>query len=166
VSGEYQPGKQQLTTPDGIVEQGVKTQVDLDSVAQTAPWLQGLKDYVEQRLIPDAATMVLTNDLQDLYFGKVDGAKKVGTKHSSYLQAVVDSYRSVADSLGTAVKATNDIVKNYKDVEHNNTLNVAGVDKTFTDDSSGGSSASSGQSTSSTGQGSTGQQTSGDQGSF
>jgi hypothetical protein len=165
VSGGYSEGRQRLQTADGIAERGVVTEVDIQSVAAAVPWLQGLKDYVQERLIPDTAKMVVTKDQIDLNFGKFGSASPVGEKHQTYLHTVIDSYRSIAQSLDAAVRATQDIVKNYKDVEHNNALTAKNIDAAFASSSSGssGSSTSSGPPTQQT---SGGQQTSSTQGSY
>ena len=82
----------------------------------------------------------------------------------AYLRDVVASYESVAHSLDQAVKATQDIIKNYRDVEHNNTVNAADVDKSF---AAGGSpSASTAASGAFTTSASTGQQTGSTQGGY
>ncbi|MDT5024547.1 MAG: hypothetical protein QOE61_973 [Micromonosporaceae bacterium] len=159
MSGGYSEGRQRLQTADGIAERGVVTEVDIQSVAAAVPWLQGLKDYVQERLIPDTAKMVVTKDQIDLNFGKFGSASPVGEKHQTYLHTVIDSYRSIAQSLDAAVRATQDIVKNYKDVEHNNALTAKNIDAAFASSSSG----SSGPPTQQT---SGGQQTSSTQGSY
>ncbi|WP_433207175.1 hypothetical protein ACQP00_40860 [Dactylosporangium sp. CS-047395] len=128
-------------TPDT----GVPTQVDIKSLEGAIPWLEGLKQYVQDHLIMQTGAMSLTQNQGDLYFGGVDSSKLVWGKHNRYVDTVIESYRDIAHALDAAVKATESIVKNYKDAEHNNTLNVQAVEKAFTEGSQG--SGSSGTST-------------------
>jgi hypothetical protein len=122
-------------TPDT----GVPTQVDIKSLEGAIPWLEGLKQYVQDHLIMQTGAMSLTKNQGDLYFGGVDSAQLVYNKHNRYVDTVIASYRDIAHALDAAVKATESIVKNYKDAEHNNTLNVQAVEKAFTEGSQGGS---------------------------
>jgi hypothetical protein len=117
---------------------GVPTQVDIASVAGAVPWLEGLKKYVQEHLVPRTGSMTLSKNIGDLYFGGVSSAPGVYHKHNDYVKKVMDSYRDVARALDVAIDATNSIVKNYKDVEHNNAVNVAAVEKAFAGDDSGG----------------------------
>jgi hypothetical protein len=135
----WQSGQPTKTTNDGITQAGVTTKVDVDSLESVVPWLQGLRDYIQDRLIPDSAKMALTDDLSKLYFGDVGSTGSVAATHGRYLQGVVDGYRAVAQSLDAAVTATQDIVKNYRDAEHNNQLTAAAVDKSFASGSPSGS---------------------------
>ena len=118
------------TTPDGIVQQGV-TEVDVETLASAVAWLDGLKSYIQTHLIPDCAKMTITKDESDLWFGGLDSTNQVSGLHSTYVKSAIESYRSMAQSLDAAARATADIVKNYKDVEHNNTLTAQNIDAEF-----------------------------------
>src|SRR5581483_9619824 len=54
---------------------GVPTQVDIKSLEGAAPWLDSLKQYVQDHLITATGAMNLTTNYGDLYFGGVDSAK-------------------------------------------------------------------------------------------
>ena len=130
---------------------GVPTHADIKSLEDVVPRLEFLKNYLQTKLIPYTAEMYLSKNYGDLFFGGVDSAAVVYNKHNGYVKAVVDSYRDVANALDIAAEATKTIVQNYKDAEHNVSLNVAAVEKAFSDNSSGGSTTT----TSSSGNGST-----------
>ena len=117
-------------SPDGIVQQGV-TEIDVDSLASAAGWLDGLRSYIQTHLIPDTATMTITKDMSDLYFGLLDSSGQVAGVHSSYVKTAIESYRTVAQSLYAASQATADIVKNYKDVERSNAVTAQNIDAAF-----------------------------------
>jgi hypothetical protein len=118
-------------------DKGVPTQVDITSLEGAAPWLEGLKQYVQDHLITATGTMHLTKNYGDLYFGGVDSAPLVYNKHNNYVKAVIESYRDVARALGVAAEATKSIAQNYRDAEHNNALDVAAVEKAFSGESTG-----------------------------
>lgn len=147
MSGDHQyfgtaPG-QPYVSPDGIVDQGV-TEVDVDSVANAVSWLDGLKSYVQTHLIPDTAKMTITQGDTELWFGGLDSTSQVAGLHSTYVKAMIDSYRAIAESLDTASRVTAEIVKNYKDVEHNNTLTATNIDAAWASAASNDSSTAPG----------------------
>ena len=147
MSGDHQyfgtaPGHPYVS-PDGIVEQGV-TEIDVDSVATAVSWLDGLKSYVQTHLVPDTAKMIITQSDTELWFGGLDSTSQVAGLHSTYVKAMIDSYRAIADSLGTASRVTAEIVKNYKDVEHNNTLTATNIDAAWASAASNDSSTAPG----------------------
>jgi hypothetical protein len=143
VGDGYQLGNKQGTTADGITTQGVTTHVDIPSLEQAVPWLEGLNHYIQDHLIQDVGKMALSGEQSKLYFGDLDSAQGLASKHKQYVDTVVNSYRDVAKSLDAASQATKDIVKNYKDAEHNNALTAAEVDKSFSNTSGSGTSGSS-----------------------
>ena len=53
---------------EGIVQQGV-TEVDVESVASAVTWLDGLKSYIQTRLIPDTGKMMITQGDTQVWFG-------------------------------------------------------------------------------------------------
>src|SRR5213082_1318941 len=107
---DYTLADNKPTTADGIDQRGVTTNVHIESVAKAVDWLDGLKHYIQDRLIPDVGKMTLTKGDADLWFGGLDSAPEVTTKHSSYVKAVIQSYRGVAQALDTASRATRTIV--------------------------------------------------------
>jgi hypothetical protein len=121
-------------------DNGVPTQVDIASLEGAVPWLEGLKKYMQDHLLQDLAKMKLSKNTGDLYFGGVDSAGAIYGKHNQYVTAVLETYRDVIRALDVAADATGSIVKNYKNAEHNNALNVAAVEKAFSNDSGGGGS--------------------------
>jgi hypothetical protein len=137
------------TTPEGIVQQGV-TEVDVETLASAVAWLDGLKSYIQTHLIPDCSRMTITKDDTDLWFGGLDSAGQVATLHTTYVNSAIDSYRSIQHSLDVAARATSDIVKNYKDVEQNNTVTAQNIDSSFASASGGSGSSIPAQSASST----------------
>lgn len=150
--GGYTLGSaQQCTTSDHITPQGVVTEVDIESVAAAAPWLDGLNNYIQDHLIPDVGKMMVSSDDIPIWFGGLSSAQDVAGKHTSYVRAALTSYRNIAHSLSVASQATTDIVNNYKDVEHNNTVTAQNIDTAFASESgSGGSSTTSTATTSTT----------------
>jgi hypothetical protein len=143
---------QQCTAPDLITSQGVVTEVDIESVAAAAPWLDGLKHYIQERLIPDVGKMAITNDDIELLFGGLSSASEVAQKHMAYVRTAIQSYRDIAESLDATSRVTEKIVKNYKDVEHSNAITVQNIDAAFASEpGSGGSTAGTSTSTSTSG---------------
>lgn len=133
----------------GQPDNGVPTRVDIKSLEDAIPWLESLKKYVQDHLIPDTSGMTLSKNYGELYFGGSDSSQLIWDgKHNGYVKAVVESYRDIAHALDTAAEATKTIVQNYKDAEHNNALDVAAVEKAFSDDSSGSTTTTSTTSTS------------------
>jgi hypothetical protein len=121
---------------------GAPTEVDVDTLAEAIPWLDSLKKYVETTLTNQVVAMLLTGNQAGVIFGGFEGAGSVSSKHKTYVQNAAHSYRNIAQQLDVAVRATQDIVKNYKDAEHNNSLTIQKIDTTFTDEQSGRSDSS------------------------
>jgi hypothetical protein len=142
------PGRPSVS-PEGIVIQGV-TEVDVETLAAAVSWLDGLRSYVQTHLIPDAGKLTITKDDADLWFGGLDSAPQVSGLHSTYVKTAIESYRSVAQTLDAASRATASIVKNYKDVEHNNTVTARNIDAAFAVDPTTGAPPTSSQSTGTT----------------
>jgi hypothetical protein len=136
---------------NGQPDTGVPTHVDIKSLQDAIPRLEYLKHYLQTTLIPYVGKMYLSKNYGDLFFGGLDSAPTVYNKHNGYVKAAVDSYRDIAHALDIAAEATKSIVQNYKDAEHNTSLNVAAVEKAFTDNTGGGTTTT----TSSSGNGST-----------
>jgi hypothetical protein len=143
VSGdEYTLGQTQYTTQDGIAAQGVVTHIDIESINAAIPWLDGLKQYIQDHLVPDVGKMTITNDDFTILFGQLSSSGDVAGKHSSYVTAAIQTYQAIAQSLDAASRATADIVKNYKDVEHNNTVTAQQIEQAFASEASPGSAPS------------------------
>ena len=123
VSGSY-------VSPEGIALSAV-TEVDVESLESASGWLDGLKSYIETHLVPDANKMTITQGDSELWFGGLDSAMKVSTLHSTYVDAVMKSYQTIAKSLDAASRATADIVQNYRDVEHNAKLTATNIETAF-----------------------------------
>lgn len=118
---------------------GAPTEVDVDTLAEAIPWLDSLQKYVATTLTNQVVAMLKTSNQAGVIFGGFDGSRAVSAKHDQYVRMAVDSFRNIAHSLDIATRATQDIVKNYKDAEHNNKLTVAKVDTTFAGEQSGNS---------------------------
>ena len=116
---------------------GMPTQVDITSLESAVAWLESLKSYVQDHLIVATGAMNLSDNYGKLYFGGVESAPAVYGKHNGYVKMVINSYRDIAQALGIAAEATKSIVQNYKDAEHNNSLDVAAVEKAFAGKSGG-----------------------------
>jgi len=146
-NGQLRAVRRQPSTPSGV-----PTEVDIDSLAATIPWLEGLKNYVQTTLMNEVARMAITGNQATVIFGDFQGAKAVSGKHLTYMRSAIESYRAIAKSLDVATRATKDIVQNYKDAEHNNSLTMQKVDTTFaTQSAPGHASSSPAASTSTTG---------------
>jgi hypothetical protein len=124
---------------------GVTTEVDIDSLAQAVAWLDGLKNYIQDRLLPETAKLLLTGGQTTQIFGELQstgtgqtGGPGVADKHHAYVDATISSCKSVAQSLQAASRATQNIVKNYKDVEHNNAVTARTIEGAFASASGGG----------------------------
>ncbi len=113
------------------------TKVDIHSLKAVIPWLTGLKEYLQQHTIPDLGSMVVTKDQGEIWFSKLPSATAISTKHSTYLKTAVQSYQGIIQSLDVAIRATQSIIDNYQNAEHNNKVSIAVVDKAFADNSSG-----------------------------
>jgi hypothetical protein len=124
---------------------GVPTQVDIDTLAETVPWLDSLKKYVQGTLLDQVIAMNDYTYDATTVFGGFAGATAIAGKQKAYMQNAINSYRNIAKSLDVAVRVTQDIVKNYKDAEHNNSLSVQKIESIFAEEASG-KSGSSGQS--------------------
>jgi hypothetical protein len=129
---------------------GVPTEVDIDTLALAIPWLEGLKIYLQTTLMREVVRMAVTDQQSKVVFGTFGSASAVAGKHERYVESAVNSYRAIAKSLDVASRATKDIVQNYKDAEHNNSLTVQKVDTTFASESSPSHSSGSATTASST----------------
>jgi len=86
----------------GQPDNGVPTRVDIKSLEDAIPWLESLKKYVQDHLIPDTSGMTLSKNYGELYFGGSDSSQLIWDgKHNGYVKAVVESYRDIAHALGT-----------------------------------------------------------------
>jgi hypothetical protein len=88
--------------------------------------------------------MTITQGDTELWFGGLDSTSQVAGLHSTYVKTMIDSYRAIAESLDTASRVTAEIVKNYKDVEHNNTLTATNIDAAWASAASNDSSTAPG----------------------
>jgi hypothetical protein len=123
-------------SPEGIAQRAV-TEVDVESLESATGWLDGLKSYIETHLVPDTNKMTITQGDSELWFGGLDSATKVSMLHTSYVDTVLKSYRTMAQSLDAASRATAYIVKNYRDVEHNTVLTAKNIDTAFANATNG-----------------------------
>lgn len=130
------------------------TQVDVDALEKCPQVLDGLKSYIEQKLIPSMAKLhVSQKEMQgdhaitEVVFGGFDGGHEVGAKHEAYYQAVLASYRDIAKSLQDAADGTRQIVEKYKTAEERNRASAADIERIY---AAGGTSVGTGGSSTST----------------
>jgi len=119
---------------------GVPTEVDIESLAAAAPWLESLSNYVQNTLVPAVGDMLVTEDEATVIFGKFPGAMKISAKHTTFMNGAVTSLRDIAHSLDVARRVTENIVENYKNAEHNNKLTADKIDTSFATESQGNAS--------------------------
>src|SRR5689334_20663719 len=105
VVGGYQQNPAQSAPDDQIAKQGVTT-VDISALEQAPPQLDGLKSYIQERLIPSMAKLHVSQTEQQgghlvnqVIFGGFDGGMEVGKKHQQYYDAVMSSYKNIAQQL-------------------------------------------------------------------
>jgi hypothetical protein len=134
--GGYQENQAQSAPDDEIAKQGVVTSVDLSSLEGCPPWLDGLKSYIEEKLIPSMSKLhVSQTDTEDnhpvnqIIFGGFDGGMEVGGKHQKYYDAVMSSYRSVAQDLHDAADGTRKIIDKYKTAEERNHTSALDIER-------------------------------------
>lgn len=134
--GGYQENQAQSAPDDEIAKQGVVTSVDLSSLEGCPPWLDGLKSYIEEKLIPSMSKLhVSQTDTEDdhpvnqIVFGGFDGGMEVGAKHQKYYDAVMQSYRTVAKNLKDAADGTRRIIDKYKTAEERNHASALDIER-------------------------------------
>ena len=128
------------------------TQVDVDALEKCPQVLDGLKSYIEQKLIPSMAKLHVSQTgkrgdhaINEVIFGGFDGGHEVGAKHQDYYQAVLASYRDIAKSLQDAADGTRHIVEKYKTAEERNRSSAADIERIY---AAGGTSVGTGGGTS------------------
>jgi hypothetical protein len=134
--GGYQENQAQSAPDDQIAKQGVVTSVDISSLEGCPPWLDGLKSYVQEKLIPSMSKLHVSqteteNDhpVNQIIFGGFDGGMEVGAKHQKYYDAVMASYRTVAQSLQDAADGTRRIIDKYKTAEQRNHTSALDIER-------------------------------------
>jgi hypothetical protein len=143
VVGGYQQNPAQAAPDDQIAKQGVTT-VDISALEQAPPQLDGLKSYIEQRLVPSMAMLHVSQTEQQsghlvnqVIFGGFDGGMEVGKKHQAYYDAVMTSYKNIAKQLQDAADGTRKIIDKYKNVEERNAASAADIERAFASGASG-----------------------------
>jgi hypothetical protein len=158
--GGYQQNPAQAAPDDQIAKQGVTT-VDISALEQAPPQLDGLKSYIEERLVPSMAMLHVSQTEQQsghpvnqVLFGGFDGGMEVGKKHQAYYDAVMASYKTIAQQLKDAAEGTRKIIEKYKKAEDRNAASAADIERAFASGGSGTSpSSTSTTTTTSTGTG-------------
>jgi hypothetical protein len=144
--GGYKENQAQSAPDDQIAKQGVTT-VDVQALEQVPQQLDALKSYIEERLVPSMSKLHVSQTEQQgghavnqVIFGGFDGGMEVGKKHQQYYDAVMNSYKAIAQQLKDAAEGTRDIVDKYKTTEAQNAANVADIERLFASGGSGGGS--------------------------
>lgn len=154
--GGYQQNPAQPAPDDQIAKQGVTT-VDISALEQAPPQLDGLKSYIQERLIPSMAKLHVSQTEQQgghlvnqVIFGGFDGGMEVGKKHQQYYDAVMSSYKTIAQQLQDAADGTRKIIEKYKKAEERNAASAADIERAFASGASGTGTSTSSTSTSAT----------------
>jgi len=140
----YQENQAQSAPDDQIAKQGVTT-VDIDALEQVPPQLDGLKSYIQERLVPSMSRLHVSQTEQQgghavnqVIFGGFDGGVEVGKRHQEYYDAVMTSYRNIAEQLRDAAEGTRKIIEKYKTTEARNSASAADIERLFASGAGGG----------------------------
>jgi hypothetical protein len=116
--------------------------VDITSLESAVSVLQNLREYVNNRLVGDAAAKLkleapggsnAPNDTT-VIFGGFPAAQALATKHNQFYETVGRAYSALVESLDDAVDGTRRIIDTYKTVEERNRAAVADITRLLSSD--------------------------------
>jgi hypothetical protein len=112
---------------------GTATSVDITSLESAVDVLRNLRDYVNTRLVGEAAERLKIghpgdgSSNADVIFGGFEAAKEIATKHDHFYETVSSAYSALVETLDNTIDGTRRIIENYKTVEERNHASVADI---------------------------------------